>query len=89
MNCDCLEKVPETVLKYLDGKAVAGSLNPLDEVFAMDGGKLISVTRSEYQYELTKPRGRKKKDTISIMHSYCPHCGKRTKYGEQTYVQSL
>lgn len=80
MKCECLKKLKERIKEQLNGKA--GEIEP-DTVMVVNSGKMIELTRTVFTYELLRPKGRKKKDTISVIHSYCPFCGTPTEYKKQ------
>ena len=74
MNCDCLKDISESIKSAEPGKYERVEI--IETMFHFGTGK--SYTMSSIEARLVKPQGRKKTDKMSIAHSYCPFCGKKT-----------
>ncbi|MCP5063603.1 MAG: hypothetical protein GY936_14245 [Ignavibacteriae bacterium] len=74
MNCDCLERIKEKMLKTFekDGK-YKKPIKSIDIEKALIFGEELEIrTYCNVKVEL---EGQKKKIKESLMHAYCPFCG--------------
>jgi hypothetical protein len=71
-NCDCIKRIEDKVLNHVkeQGKqAESASMQNLAFMFSS------SETKTHQEIEVTI-NGKKKKEKINIIHTYCPFCGK-------------
>lgn len=77
MNCDCVEKVLAKAKKHIlerpPYKKKIKEITLGGQLISIDGGNWVTRTYSDILIEL---EGQKKKETMSLAHSFCPFCGK-------------
>jgi hypothetical protein len=85
--CDCIKEIEnkafDKVKEQKEGEFSKGILTPIH--FPIVKNKFMDrQTYSEYEFTLAPKKkdgtiGKPKKQTVSIMHQYCPFCGKKYK----------
>lgn len=83
--CDCIKtletKTLEMVKEQKDGEFTKGKITPSCYP-VIDNQFKDRITHSEYEFMFAPKKkdstiGMPKKQTVSIMHSYCPFCGEK------------
>lgn len=83
--CKCLKEIEEKTLEAVksqkEGEFTKGNIIPSS--FAFVGNKFKGrTTHSEYEFTFAPMKkdgtiGKPKKQTVNIMHAYCPFCGEK------------
>lgn len=76
--CDCIDELEKKMAEHLtETKAYKKPIKKVElkgKGFTL-GGNSVSV-RTKTDFEVTLD-GQKKKDTVPVLHSYCPFCGEK------------
>ena len=77
--CKCIEEYRELITSQYDAKSV--SILGYGLIIPRDGRKAYNATHTDVEvnteYQTKAGKIRYKKEIVSLLHTYCPFCGKK------------